>query len=199
MSSTIEARLARLEAAVGLTVPVRKKRKVSNNDDEKLEEISDLVAKLEQKVKSNQESIDDKLGEIVSCLAELKSETKSEASTAKEIQTAQPVEAKAANKQRIIESAILANRQDIDLQFRKYGVMKIGDFSLRKFYDLEVILQWFQSGQTAVVPQARSYSCNAPQNDEEVISYFVNAIHGLTGTKPITEQYGLYCKISYPD
>eukprot|EP00980_Cylindrotheca_fusiformis_P001919 scaffold437_cov111-Cylindrotheca_fusiformis.AAC.17 len=196
MSSTIEARLARLEAAVGLTVPVSRKAKISNNDDEKLDLISDQIENLEQKVESNQESIGDKLGEIISCLADLKSEAKSEASAAKELQTAQPVDAKAANKQHILTCAILVNRGDMELTNE---LQKIGDFGTRKFYDLEVILKLFQRGQTAVVPQARSYSRNAPRDDEKVISFFVDAIHELTGTRPIIERNGSNCIISYPE
>eukprot|EP00980_Cylindrotheca_fusiformis_P001778 scaffold406_cov57-Cylindrotheca_fusiformis.AAC.2 len=208
MSSTIEARLARLEAAIGLTVPPgSKKGKVSNNnDDEKLvEEIYDQIEHLEQKVTSNQELIDDKLGEIISCLAELKSETKSEAisiTAAKEIQTVQPtIDAKAANRQRIIESAILANRQDMDLISKRWPPANGSFFDFRdmKFSALDLILKSFQQGQPAILPKASNYFFNAPRNDEELNSYFVNAIHKLTGTKPITRRDGWSWSISYPE
>eukprot|EP00980_Cylindrotheca_fusiformis_P012076 scaffold2909_cov78-Cylindrotheca_fusiformis.AAC.7 len=109
LEASVDGRLARLEAATGLAVPVVQETGTTT-DDEKLDKISDLVASLEQKVESNQESvvlIGDKLGEIVSCLAELKSEAKSEASAAREIQTAQLVEAKAANRQRIMHLRFL--------------------------------------------------------------------------------------------
>eukprot|EP00980_Cylindrotheca_fusiformis_P012075 scaffold2909_cov78-Cylindrotheca_fusiformis.AAC.6 len=151
--STIEARLARLEATAALN---------------------------QQSV----ESIGNILGEIVSCLTELKSEVK------------------AANRQRIIASAILANRQDLNLLLSKYGLPSIKpvDFDLRKFYDLEVILKLFQRGLTAVVPKASSYPCNAhPQNDQGIIAFFVDAIHELTGTKPIIKRNGSDCIISYPE
>eukprot|EP00980_Cylindrotheca_fusiformis_P023128 scaffold10174_cov74-Cylindrotheca_fusiformis.AAC.3 len=188
MSSTIEARLARLEAAVGLTVPVSKKAKLSNNGDEKLDIISDLIENLEQKVESNQESIGEKLGEIISCLAELKSEAKSEASAAEEIQTAQSVDAKAASRQRVIEAAINENLQEL----------KESNFGIQKFYDLDVILKLFQRGLTAVVPKASSYPDN-PRKDEDVIAYYVDTIHELTGTKPIIKRNGSECIISYPE
>eukprot|EP00980_Cylindrotheca_fusiformis_P015914 scaffold4658_cov118-Cylindrotheca_fusiformis.AAC.20 len=177
--STLEARLARLEAAAASTIPVTQ---MGISNDEKLNQISDLVASLEQNVKGNQESIVSicgKLDEISSCLRQM---TK--------VHAAQLVEAKAAHKQReaqLVEAKVANTHRKA--QLIAAALLKAGPRAmLISGHNVQQMLNSLQRGEYAEVS-------NILEQQAEIIK----AIHGLTGIKPLTKKVGSDCVLYYPD